>query len=230
MEAAPNRPIVPVPGAACHKGFEETDIDTLHAVFAESIELLDEHEVPYVVIGGLASAALGRPRASADIDILVMPQDARRALAAFADLEFATDEINPYWLFKAVKQGVLVDLLFKMKGDIYLDAEMLARATMQQVLGTAARVIPAEDLIVVKALAHDEESTRHWFDALGLVAAGSLDWDYLVRRAAKGPRRVLSLLAYATSLDLVVPSRVIRVVHDFAFADVEVDVPLRLGP
>jgi predicted nucleotidyltransferase len=216
---------VSVPGAACHKGFEETDIDTLHSVFAESVEILEEHDVPYVVIGGLASAALGRPRASADIDILVMPQDARRALAAFGDASFATDEINPHWLFKAVKDGVLVDLLFKMKGDIYLDAEMLERATTKAVLGTAARVIPAEDLLVVKALAHDEESTRHWFDALGLVAAGSLDWDYVVRRAAKGPRRVLSLLAYATSLDLVVPLRVIRAVHDFAFCEAEADVP-----
>jgi hypothetical protein len=129
-----------------------------------------------------------------------------------------------------VKRGVLVDLLFKMKGDIYLDAEMLARATTQQVLGTSARVIPGEDLIVVKALAHDEESTRHWFDALGVVAAGSLDWDYLVRRAAKGPRRVLSLLAYATSLDLVVPPRVIREVHDFAFGELETEGPPRDEP
>src|SRR5262245_29369970 len=107
MEAAPFD-FVPVPGAACHKGFEDADVDTLAGVFAESIELLEEHDVPYVVVGGLASAALGRPRASADIDILVMQQDARRALGAFADLQFATDEINPYWLFKAVKHGVLV--------------------------------------------------------------------------------------------------------------------------
>jgi predicted nucleotidyltransferase len=225
MDAAPYACVSVPPGAACHKGFEETDIDTLQAVFAEAVELLEEHDVPYVVIGGLASAALGRPRASADIDILVTPQDARRALCAFADAHYATDEINPHWLFKAVKHGVLVDLLFKMKGDIYLDAEMLERATMQQVLGAQARVIPAEDLIVVKALAHDEESTRHWFDALGVVAAGSLDWDYLVRRSAKGPRRVLSLLLYATSLDLVVPPSVIRAVHDFAFGDVETDSP-----
>src|SRR4029450_5378003 len=113
--------------------------------------------------------------------------------------------------------GVLVDMLFKMKGDIYLDAEMLARATMQQVLGTPARVIPAEDLIVVKALAHDEESTRHWFDALGVIAAGNLDWEYLERRAAKGPRRVLSHLLYATSVDLVVPDGVIHRLHERTF-------------
>jgi predicted nucleotidyltransferase len=214
---------VSVPGAASHKGFDETSVETLHAVFAEAVAVLEEREVPYVVIGGLASAALGRPRASADVDILVMPHDARPALLALAERGFETDEINPHWLFKAVKEGVLVDLLFKMKGDIYLDADMLARATVQEVLGTPARVIPAEDLVVVKALAHDEESTRHWFDALGIIAAGNLDWDYLVRRAAKGPRRVLSLLLYATSLDLVVPPRVIRAVHDFAFGDVDVD-------
>jgi hypothetical protein len=75
--------------------------------------------------------------------------------------------------------------------------------------------------VVVKALAHDEESSRHWFDALGIVAGGDLDWEYLVRRAAKGPRRVLSLLLYATSVDLVVPPSVIRRLHASAFAEVE---------
>jgi predicted nucleotidyltransferase len=205
---------VSVPGAACHKGFDDADVDTLNAVFAEAVGVLDACGVPYVVIGGLASAAIGRPRASADIDLLVMPQDARRGLMALAEAGFATDEINPHWLFKAVKHGVLVDLLFKMKGDIYLDAEMLERATTRDVLGSPARVIPSEDLVVVKAIAHDEESTRHWFDALGVVAAGEMDWDYLLRRAAKGPRRVLSLLLYATSVDLVVPARVIRDLHE----------------
>jgi predicted nucleotidyltransferase len=205
---------VAVPGAASHKGFDDTDVDTLQTIFSEAIGVLEDCDVPYVVIGGLASAAIGRARASADIDLLVMPQDARRGLMALADRGFATDEINPHWLFKAVKHRVLVDLLFKMKGDIYLDAEMLERATMREVLGAQARVIPPEDLVVVKAIAHDEESTRHWFDALGVVAAGEIDWDYLLRRAAKGPRRVASLLLYATSVDLVVPPRVIRELCD----------------
>ncbi len=210
---------VSVPGAASHRGFEDTEIGALHAVFGEVIDALERHDVPYAVVGGPASAALGRPRASADVDVLVMPQDARRALGLLGEAGFAIDETNPHWIFKAVKSGVLVDVLFKLKGDIYLDPEMLARAPTRPVLGVPVRLLPAEDLVVVKALAHDEESTRHWFDALGLVAAGSLDWDYLVRRAAKGPRRVLSLLVYATSLDLVVPLRVIRAVHDFAFVD-----------
>ena len=205
---------VAVPGAACHKGFDDADADTLQVVFAEAVDALEACDVPYVVIGGLASSALGRPRATGDIDILVTPQDAHRALQVLGQAGFDTDEINPHWLFKAIKQGVLVDLLFKMKGDIYLDAEMLARATVREVHGHPARVIPAEDIVVVKAIAHDEESSRHWYDALGVVAGGGLDWDYLVRRAAKGPRRVLSLLLYATSVDLVVPPGVIGRLYD----------------
>jgi predicted nucleotidyltransferase len=208
---------VTVPGGASHRGFDDTDVAVLRRVFGEAISALDGNQVPYVVIGGLASAALGRPRASGDVDLLVLPEDARRALAALGQAGFQTEELNPTWLFKAVKDGVLVDLLFKMKGDIYLDAEMLERAPLLEVHGHPARVLPPEDLVVVKALAHDEESTRHWFDGLGVIAAGNLDWDYLERRAAKGPRRVLSHLLYATSVDLVVPPPVIHRLHALTF-------------
>jgi hypothetical protein len=220
MEDAPCV-LVSAPGAASHAGFDDVDLATLHAMFAEVVQALDAREIPYVVIGGLASAAHGRPRASGDIDILVTPHDARPALCTLGDAGFHTDEINPHWLFKAIKHGVLVDLLFKMKGDIYPDDEMLARADVRHVYGHPARVIPGEDLVVVKALAHDEESPRHWFDALGILAAGGLDWEYLVRRAAKGPRRVLSLLLYATSVDLVVPHGVIHRLHEIAFVQPE---------
>lgn len=208
-----------VPGAAAHRGFDDVEVGVLRRVFGEAIAALDAGGVPYVVIGGLASAALGRPRASGDVDLLVTPEDARSALGALAEAGFATEELNPTWLFKAVKDGVLVDLLFKMKGDIYLDAEMLARAVVREVHGHPARVVAAEDLVVAKALAHDEESSRHWFDALGIVAAGDLDWDYLERRAAKGPRRVLSLLVYATSVDLVVPPSVLHRLLQRAFPE-----------
>jgi predicted nucleotidyltransferase len=212
---------VSAPGAASHAGFDDCDLATLHAIFAEVVQALDRREVPYVVIGGLASAALGRPRASGDIDILVTPHDARPALTALSDAGFHTDDINPHWLFKAIKHGVLVDLLFKMKGDIYLDDEMLTRADVRNVYEHPARVIPREDLVVVKALAHDEESRGIGSTRSASSRAGAR-LGYLVRRAA-GPRRVLSLLLYATSVDLVVPPSVIRRLHDVAFIEPDGD-------
>lgn len=198
-----------MPGAASHRGFEDSPPEVLAAVFADAIDALERGDVPYVLIGGLASAAVGRPRYSADVDLFVQPHDARRALALLAGRGFATEELNPHWLFKATREGVLVDLLFKGPRDVYLDEEMLKRARVAPVLGRVVRIAPPEDLLVMKALVHDEETPRHWHDALGILAAGDLDWDYLVERARKGNQRVLSLLYYGASLDLAVPSRVL---------------------
>jgi predicted nucleotidyltransferase len=198
-----------LPGAVLHEG-SSGDPAALAEILGRAVGALDRCQVPYALIGGLASAVLGRPRCSSDIDFLVAPDCAQRALDAFTKAGFETEITNPAWLYKAFAGGILVDLLFKTKGDIYLDDEMLRRASHYSFLGTRVRVIAPEDLIVVKAIVHDEETPRHWHDALALLRRGDLDWDYLVARAQRGPRRVLALLLYALSCDLWVPNRPIR--------------------
>jgi len=141
---------------------------------------------------------------------MVAPPEAHRALDSLVKSGFETEITNPAWLYKGFSNGILVDVLFKSKGDIYLDDEMLARSSHYTVWGTRARVIPPEDLIVIKAIVHDEETPRHWHDALALLRRPDLDWDYLVTRAQRGPRRVLALLTYALSNDLWVPNRPLR--------------------
>ena len=76
--------------------------------------------------------------------------------------------------------------------------------------GRWAAVLGPEDLVVTKALAHGEETAHYWWDALAIIAKRDLDWDYLLGRARRGPRRMLSLLLYAQSTDLAVPDHVIR--------------------
>ena len=49
-------------------------------------------------------------------------------------------------------------------------------------------MIAPEDLIVIKAIVFDEETPRHWYDALALIPRGELDWDYLLRAGAQGAR------------------------------------------
>ena len=198
-----------LPGAAVHDG-STADLDTVAAVLADAVRAIEAHGVPYVLLGGLASALHGRPRCSNDVDLFVMPESAPLALDALAEAGFRTERTNPAWLFKAFRDGVLVDLLFKARGDIYLDAEMLRRASVQSYRGTRVRVIPPEDLIVIKAIVHDEETPRHWHDALGVIARSELDWSYLVERASHAPRRVLSLLLYALSVDLWVPDHAVQ--------------------
>ena len=110
-----------------------------------------------------------------------------------------------------------VDVIFWLTGDIYLDDEMLRRARRLDFEGTGVNVVSPEDLVVIKAIVHDEQSSRHWHDALEILADRELDWEYLARRARHGARRVLSLLIYAQSNDLVVRDDTIRSLYDVVY-------------
>lgn len=181
------------------------------AALDETVGALDDDRIPYVLMGGIASACWGRPRWTHDIDLFVKPEDAHRVLDALARRGFDTEQTFPDWLFKASKHHQLIDIIFRSTGDIYVDDEMLRRAERRQFKGRQLVIIPPEDLLVIKAIVHGEHMPRHWYDALGLLATcDQLDWDYLVRRARKGVRRVLSLLLYAQSIDLVVPWKPVR--------------------
>src|SRR5262245_19086607 len=198
-----------LPGACNHEG-STGDAEALRDVFGRAIRAFELAGIPYVLIGGLASSALGRPRCSSDIDLFVTPEAAPFALEVLEKAGFTTERTNPAWLYKAFRDDILVDLLFKTVGSIYLDREMLRRAGMHSVLGSEVEVIPPEDLIVIKAIAYDEETPRHWHVALALLTRRDLDWDYLLARAGYAPRRVLALLLYASSCDRSIPSVALR--------------------
>jgi hypothetical protein len=183
-------------------------------VLRDAIGAVERTGLPYGLLGGLASAVHGRPRWTHDADLFVRPEDAGTILDALAASGFRTERTNPHWLFKAFRDGILVDVLFRAKGDIYLDDAMIARLVRRDFKGLRVNVIPPEDLLVIKAIVHDEETPRHWHDALGVLVRGDLDWEYLLQRAQYGPRRVLSLLLYAQSNDLVVPDSVIEALYD----------------
>jgi predicted nucleotidyltransferase len=185
------------------------------------IRILDEAQqaaehsgVPYLFMGGLASAAYGRPRWTHDIDLFVRPDDVRSLLDQLGQVGFRTQETDPTWLAKGIKEGVLVDVIFRVSGDIYLDDEVLAHSTMREIKGIRLPVVSAEDLVVIKACTHKEVTPRHWYDGLAILAETEMNWDYLLARARFGARRVLSLLIYAQSNDIMVPDAVVRTLHE----------------
>lgn len=186
---------------------EADDGDLFLAVLDEALEAVRERGIPFLLIGGIGSAVFGRDRGTRDIDLFVRPETARRALDALDVHGFDTKVVEEHWLYKAFKHGVLVDLIFRSTRDIRLDEEMLARARLMSFRGREVPVAPPEDLIVMKAQATGEDTPRYWYDALAIVGQTDLDWDYLVQRALQhGARRILSLLLFASSIDLVVPA------------------------
>jgi predicted nucleotidyltransferase len=202
------------------------DEETFLAVLRETVDALEEHDIPHLLMGGLAVAAIGRPRWTHDIDVFLRPDDAKRALGVLADVGYTPEERDPLWLFKAVKEGVLVDLIFRSTGHLYLEDEMLARAVETTFKGERIRVLPPEDLIVIKAAAQSEDSGYHWFDALAVLSGNTLDWSYLVSRARRAVRRVLSFLVFAESSDAAVPGWVIKEL----VGEVYGDRPPAVGP
>ena len=179
-------------------------------VLQDALETLEDEQIPYALIGGIAGKELGRPRVTHDIDIFIKPEDADQALKALEDSGFQTEKRDPTWLYKAWKNGILVDVIFKSAGDIYFDDEMRKHVRRLPFKGHSINSISPEDFIVIKAAVHQEHIPHHWHDALAVLTEGDLDWSYLVRRARFSPRRVLALLIYAQSNDIAIPIDVIQ--------------------
>lgn len=189
------------------------------SVLQDAVRAIKDADIPYAMIGGIPSVVLGRPRWSPneDIDFFVKPEDAKKVLDVLDGAGFETEERDPQWLYKAKRDDVVVDVIFRSSGDFYIDDEMFHRAFIGEFKGLKLRMLSPEDLVVMKALAHKEDTPQYWHDALSIIARSELDWDYLVRRAQVGPRRALSLLLYAQSNDLAVPDRAIRALFDLIY-------------
>ena len=191
------------------------DGDRLLAVLDETVDVLRRADITFLVMGGLATSVLGRDRRVTDIDLFLRDRDVERALAALRVAGFETLVVSPNWLAKAFKDDVLVDLISRSTHDIGLSDEILERAVDMDVHGRRLPVVSAEDLIVMKAVATGEDTARYWHDALSVLGRPDLDWGYLTRRAKQhGARRLLSLLFYAQSMDLLVPEEVVTELLD----------------
>src|SRR5207249_11242151 len=179
-----------------------------------AVDAIQTAGYPFLVLGGLASSLVGRPRWTHDIELMVRPDDARDVLEALRIAGFTTEETDPVWIYKAFKDDVMVDVIFMVMGGIYLDAEMLSHSIDRSYEGLHLRIPSPEDQIVIKGIVHQEETSRHWFDALAIIGRSELDWEYLLHRARVGARRVLALLVYAQSSDILVPQWVIRRLYE----------------
>ena len=73
---------------------------------------LREADVPFLLGGSLASWARGGPETRHDLDLMIKPEDAERALEALAEAGMRPERPPEEWLLKAWDGDVLVDLIF----------------------------------------------------------------------------------------------------------------------
>jgi hypothetical protein len=152
-----------------------------------SAAALRDADVPFALAGGLAAWARGGPESDHDLDFVVKPEDADRALDALAQAGMRPEKPPEGWLYKAFDGEVMIDLLFNPSG-IEVDNEMLERAEELEVAATRMRVVSLEDVIATKLLALKE----HELDYDSLLETvrplrEQIDWDELRRRTEHSP-------------------------------------------
>lgn len=182
------------------------DENPFTTVLGEATQALERAGIDFVVFAGVAAVTYGRPMGTDDVDILVRKPDADRTLEVLRGAGFSVERTDERWLFKAFKLDVTVDIIFQVKGDVYLDDEMFERSSFEDVDGRRIRLISPEDALIVEAVSFDAAHLDHWHNALAILARTELDWAYLRGRVRQSPKRILSLLIFAQADDLMVPT------------------------
>ena len=147
---------------------------------AEKLEAL---QIPYMVIGGMATAVWGEPRATLDVDVTVWIAEEEieaipgRLAHRFTVLpEDAVDFIRQTRVLPLeTEAGVRIDLIF---GMLPFEQAAIERSVNRIVAGRPVRFCTAEDLILYKIIS-DREQDLHDVRAILRRRRSSLDRTYL---------------------------------------------------
>lgn len=158
-------------------------------------EILHKLAIPYLITGGVAVVVWGRPRFTADIDIVVelVPEKldklAEELLAiekdVYLDKEMMHQALERKGEFNFIHPGAGLKVDFWMLKNTAFDRERIKRRVKRRLAKVDLFFISPEDLILSKLLWYKEsESTRQLEDIESVLRIQKrLDWRYLKRWA-----------------------------------------------
>jgi hypothetical protein len=166
---------------------DESPFSDIEHALKRAAAALRRADIPFLLGGSLASWARGGPETRHDLDLMIRPEDADRALDALRE-EGMEPELPPEeWLVKAWDGDTLVDLIFHPKG-MPIDDDVFARAEELSVLGMEIQVMALEDVMVTKLMALNEHALR--YERLLQIARAlreQIDWEQVRARTDSSP-------------------------------------------
>jgi hypothetical protein len=155
------------------RGLAHKEDDAASAGLARAIELLNSHEVEYLIVGAVALAHHGLPRYTGDLDILVRnsPENAQRLERVVQSFGFdalglkAQDFVNSYQVVQLGRAPNRIDLLTSISGVTFEEA--WPERVEVDLEGTRANFIGR------KALIQNKRATGRPQDLADLAALGS---------------------------------------------------------
>jgi hypothetical protein len=165
----------------------EHSFDEISETLKKAGSALRDNRIPYLLGGSLAFWAHGGPERRKDLDFMVKPEDADRALDALEAAGMRPEKPPEGWLYKVWDGDVLVDLIFRPKG-MEINDDAIARGEDIEVLAMPIRVMALEDVLCTKLLALHE----HHVDYSSLLEMArslreKVDWDDVWARTARSP-------------------------------------------
>jgi hypothetical protein len=159
----------------------------LESALKHAAAALRQADVPFLLGGSLASWARGGPETRHDLDLMIRPQDAERALEALVGDGMRPEDPPEDWLVKAWDGDTLVDLIFNPKG-MPVDDAVIARGELRSVLGMEMRVMALEDVMVTKLMAISEHALRYErLLEISRALREQIDWAEVRRRTGSSP-------------------------------------------
>jgi hypothetical protein len=167
-----------------------TDADQFDAIkesLKKAAAALRREDVPFMLGGGLAAWVRGGPESDHDLDLLVRPGDADRALDALAKEGMRPEKPPENWLYKAWDGDVLIDLIFAPSGETVTD-ENFKRAEELEVNAVRMQVASLEDVLAAKLLALGEHEADYGpLLEISRAVREQVDWGEVRRRTASSP-------------------------------------------
>jgi hypothetical protein len=166
---------------------DEQPFAEIEHALKRSAAALRQADIPFLLGGSLASWARGGPETRHDLDLIIRPEDAEKALETLRQAGMRTERPPENWLLKAWDGDTLVDLIYCPKG-LPVDDELIGRGEELSVLGMDIRVMALEDVMATKLLALTEHSLR--YESLLQIARAlreQIDWPTVRARTGQSP-------------------------------------------
>jgi hypothetical protein len=153
----------------------------------KSAAALERDRVPYMLGGSLACWARGGPAVAGDLDLMIKPADAERALAALVSVGMREERPPEQWLLKAWDGEHMVDLIFEAAGLPITD-DVLARADRLSVGAMSIPVMSLEDVLTTKLCAMNERSLDYEHAVqIARSLREQINWEEVRARTANSP-------------------------------------------
>ena len=174
----------------------------IEASLKKAVAALREADIPFLLAGSLAVWARGGPETRHDLDFVIRPEDAERALRVLAEAGMRVDKPPEEWLHKAWDGDVLIDLIFAPRGLEVTD-EVIERGDLLHVIGITIPVMAIEDVLATKLMALHE----HQLDYTSLLRIArsireQIDWTSL-RARTRGSPYALAFFVMCDELGIV---------------------------